>query len=189
MVNFSEKINNIFLRYFLIVLFAIPNLLIFYIVFAPLTVYPVYFILNIFFDTVLYQNIIIVAHEIPIELIDACIAASAYYLLFVLNMSIPNIKIKKRLKMIAFSFVVLLSINLIRIILLSFLYINDSVFFDFTHKLFWYLGNLVFVVAIWFTEVKLYNIKEIPFYSDLKFFFTLRKKTYKSNSSKKNNRA
>jgi hypothetical protein len=40
--------------------------------------------------------------------------------------------------------------------------------FDISHKLSWYIGSIILVVGIWFLEVKKFNIKEIPFYSDLK---------------------
>ena len=182
----SEKLKDIFFRYTIMILVAIPNFWIFYFIFAPLTIYPIYFILGLFFEVTLYQNIILVSKQFSIEFIDACIAGTAYYLLFILNISTPNITLKKRTKMILFSFAVFLIINLIRILILSLLFINGSSFFDVTHKVFWYLGNLVFVAAIWFTEVKLFKIKEIPFYTDIKFFFNLVKKSKKTKGSKKN---
>ena len=73
--------------------------------------------------------------------------------------------------MIALSFILFLIINILRIFFLSLLFISGSSWFDFTHELFWYLVSIVFVVGIWFTEVKLFKIKEIPFYSDLKLLY------------------
>ena len=73
------------IRYFLLVLAGLPNLWLFYFVFTPLTIYPVYFLFNFFFDVSLTEKIITVADCFPIELIPACIAGSAYYLLLVLN--------------------------------------------------------------------------------------------------------
>ena len=35
----------------------------------------------------------------------------------------------------------------------------------------WYLGSTLFVIGIWFIEVKLFKIKEIPIYSDIKFLY------------------
>ena len=110
-------------------------------------------------------------NNITIELIKACVAGSAYYLLFILNMSVPKIKITKRLKMILFSFITLLIINLLRIFALSVMYVNHVSWFGLAHKLFWYAGSIIFVLLIWFHQVKKYKIKEIPFYSDLKFLY------------------
>ncbi len=170
MNKIKKRLTNIFVRYFLLILFALPNFYILYFIFTPLTVYPIYFLLKTFFDATLMQNIILIG-EFPIELIPACIAGSAYYLLLILNLSIPEIKIQKRIKMILFSFGILLFLNILRIFLLSLLFMSGTSLFDITHKLFWYLGSTVFVVGIWFAEVKLFKIKQIPFYSDIVFLY------------------
>ena len=160
---------DILIRYFLLVLSAIPSFWIFYLIFTPLTIYPTFLILNLLFDAILIKNVIIINNEIPIEIIKACIAGSAYYLLFVLNLSTPKINIQKRIKMIFFAFSALLIMNVLRIIFLSVIFLEGLPFFVLAHQLFWYFLSTVFVVAIWFSEVKFFKIKEIPFYSDLKF--------------------
>ncbi len=167
----SKKFFDIFIRYIILILIALPNLWLFYFIFTPLTVYPIYFLLNLFFDTSLFGNIIILNKKLAIELIRACIAGAAYYFLLVLNLSIPKIKITKRIKMIIFAFLSLLIINILRIFLLGLVAYSGNSFFDLTHELFWYLMSVVFVVGIWFAEVKIFKIKEIPFYSDLKFLY------------------
>ena len=160
------------LRYLILILAAIPNLAIFYFIFTPLTVYPVYFLLGLFFDVSLLSNvinkIILINGFFPIELIEACIAGSAYYLLLILNLSTPGLKLKTRIYAIVFSFVFFLIINILRIFVLSLVAVSGSSFFGITHKVFWYLISTLFVVGIWFAEVKLFKIKEIPIYSDLK---------------------
>ena len=169
-----KRLTDIILRYLILVVVAIPNLYIFYFIFTPLTVYPSYFFLNLLFNTTLKQTTIFI-NNISIEIIGACVAGSAYYLLLILNLSIPKIKIKKRIKMILFAFASLLAINLLRIFILSLLLISGSQWFDITHKIFWYTVSIIFVVGIWFTEVKLFKIKTIPFYSDIKYINSLRK--------------
>jgi len=149
---------------------ALPNFWIFYFIFTPLTVYPVYFLLSFFYDSLLIENIILV-NDVAIDLIKACIAGSAYYLLLILNLSIPKIKIQKRIKMILFAFGIFLAVNVLRIFLLGIMILEKSSLFNFTHQLFWYLVSIVFVVGIWFTEVKIFKIKEIPFYSDIVFVY------------------
>lgn len=164
----SRKVYDILIRYSIMIFLGLPNLWFFYFIFTPLTVYPVYFLLNMFFDASLNGNIINIP-DYSIEIINACVAGSAYYLLLILNLSIPKIKLSKRIKMIGLSFATLLTINILRIFFLS-LFV-DSLWFDITHRLFWYLLSTIFVVGIWFAEVKLFKIKDIPFYSDLKFLF------------------
>jgi len=163
----SRKYIDIFARYLIIILIALPNLFIFYKIFTPLTTLPVFFLINIFFNATLSGTTILLQH-ISIEIIPACVAGSAYYLLFILNLSVPQIKLSKRIKMVLFAFVTLLLVNIIRIFLLSLMAISGSSYFDITHKIFWYLLSIVFVVGIWFTEVKIFKIKQIPVYSDLK---------------------
>lgn len=167
----KKRFLDILIRYFILLVAAFPNLWIFYAIFTPLTVYPVYFLLDLFFSDVSLMNNIILVGEIPIEIIDACVAGAAYYLLFILNLSIPSIKIKKRIKMMGFAFGLLLVVNILRILLLGAMFLSGSELFDFAHKLFWYVVSTIFVIGIWFLEVKIFKIKEIPFYSDIKFLY------------------
>lgn len=157
---------------------------IFYFFFTGLTVYPVYFLLNLFFDVSLSINVLLV-QNFPIEIIGSCIAGSAYYLLLILNLSTPGMKISKRIFSLLFSFAALLLINVLRIFALSVLYISGSSFFDVTHKLIWVAGSVLFVVGVWFLTVKLFKIKEIPFYSDMMFLFHHSKQGKKTKRHKK----
>ncbi len=157
------------IRYSIVVLLALFNLAIFSSIFTPLTVYTVYWILKLFFSTALSATTIIINGRIPIELIEACIASAAYYLLFAFNMSVPNVNIKKRLLMILSSSLSLLILNILRILILTIIYVSGASSFVFIHKLFWYALSTIFVLGIWFAEVKIFKIKDIPFYSDLKF--------------------
>ncbi len=168
--NVKRKLQSLFIRYLILVLVALPGMALFYYAFRPLTVYPVYGLLSIFFQVDLINPIVlIIENSLPIEFVSACIAGAAYYLLLILNLSIPDIKIKKRIKMVVFAFIVFLIINILRIFVLSLMAYNGSSFFDITHRFFWYSLSTVFVVLIWFAEVKYFKIKQIPFYSDIKF--------------------
>ena len=175
MKKISKQFLNILVRYFILIFLALPGLAVFYFIFAPLTIYPTYFLLNLFFDVSLMGDIIFI-NEIPIQLIGACIAGSAYYLLSILNLSTPKIKLPKRVKMIFLSFGIFLILNILRIFFMSLIFMSGSSLFDLAHKLFWYMGSIVFVVGIWFAEVKQFKIKEIPFYSDIKFLYKQLKK-------------
>ena len=187
----KEKKENTYLglalRYLILLVVGIFHQKIFYFLFTPLTIYPVYFILSLFFDTSMISNIILIK-GLPIEIIGPCIAGSAYFLLLMLNLSTPKMDLKKRFNVLLLSFAMLLGINLIRILSLTFVFLLGPSFFDVTHKLFWYLGSTILVVLVWFLCVKIFQIKEIPFYSDIKLLLknSSGKKTKKSKSSKKN---
>ncbi len=175
---------DIIWRYFVLLVAGIFGTSVFYIIFTFITVYPVYYLLKLFYDVSLVSDVLFV-NSLPIQIIGPCIAGSAYYLLLMLNLSTRGIRLDKRAGIVLFSFLSLLLINILRIFLLSILFVSGISLFDITHKLFWYLGSTVFVVGIWFLSVKLFKIKEIPFYSDIVFLFHLRKKPKKTKRSKK----
>ena len=171
----AQKIIDVIIRYFILLVIGILGTPFFYSIFTFLTIEPVYLLLNIFFNPSLISNIIII-NNLPIEIIGACVAGSAYYLLLILNLSMPRIKLGKRIMLLLFSFSLLLILNILRIFLLSVLYVSQFSLFDIAHKLFWYVGSIVFVVGIWFLSVWIFKIKEIPFYSDINSLLNKKKK-------------
>jgi len=182
----KKEMWKMIIRYLILVLVAIPGFGYIYYLLSPITTYPVGFLLSLIYSVQIAPGMIMVGNLALIEIIGACIAGSAFYFLLILNLSIPNIGWKKRLTMIVFSFVIFLIINILRIFILSIMFVSGSAFFDITHKIFWYLGSTLFVILIWFLEVKVFNIKEIPFYSDLKILY-LKSLLKKKKKNKKNN--
>lgn len=170
------EIREILLRYFIGVVVAILAVAVsaFYFIFKLLTVWPIYAILKIFYDINLIgiSSIVVAGHEI--EFIDACIAGSAYLLLFLLNIMTREISFKKRTFIFLFDCTILLLINILRLIILIVMLVNNSVAFDLTHKIFWYFMSTIFVIAIWFFNIWLFKLKAIPFYSDIKFILKKR---------------
>ncbi|MEM4153060.1 MAG: pacearchaeosortase [Candidatus Pacearchaeota archaeon] len=176
----NKEISEILLRYSIGMVIAILATIfsIFYIVFRPLTVWLVYSIIKMFYETELtgFSSILVSGHEI--EIIDACVAGSAYLLLLLLNIMTREITLKKRVLLFLFDSLILFLINVFRIAILIVMLVNDSIAFDLTHKLFWYVMSTFFVIAIWFFSVWLFKLKSIPFYSDIKFI--VEKKSKKS---------
>lgn len=170
------------IRYLILVLVAIPGFGYIYYLLSPITTYPVGFLLSLIYNVHIAPGTILIGDLALIEIIGACIAGSAYYFLLILNLSVPNVGWKKRLNMIVFSFVIFLIINVLRIFVLSIMFVSGSAFFDVTHKIFWYLGSTLFVILIWFLEVKVFKIEGIPFYTDL---MSLYKKSLFTKKSKK----
>jgi len=166
-----KKIWYLLLRYLILILLGI-SLPLFYKIFLPLTIFPASLLLSLFYEVFTLGNIIFVAGT-KIEIINACVAGSAYYLLLILNLT-TDMKAKKRFFSILFSLLALLILNLLRILILSIFYLKNLPFFDFSHTLSWYVLSIAFVVGIWFLTVWLFKIKNIPVYSDIKF---LKKKT------------
>jgi exosortase/archaeosortase family protein len=174
----EKYLFDLFVRYAILIIIAVFGFNLFYVIFRPLTVYPITWILDIFLETNLISSTILIIEDIAIEFVPACIAGAAYYLLLMLNLSTPKIELTKRIKFLLISFATFLIINIIRIIILATIALYGSSFFDITHAIFWYSLSTIFVIAIWFYGVRYFKIKEIPFYSDLKFL-------YKKSSVKK----
>ena len=175
--TFRNKILLIPLRYILIL--AILGIITFShyerLILNPLTSYPIEFLLRFIYpDVSLISPASLVNDPLiqgtmlnqPIELISACIAVSAYILLLILNLSI-RLDIKKRILSILFSFSSLLILNILRIFILILLNASQNPYFGLVHELFWLILGTISVILIWFLEVKIFNIKEIPFYTDI----------------------
>ena len=173
-----SKEKSIIVRYLILLLIAIPNLWIFYTLLTTLTVFPIFILTKFFFHSSLSGNSIIFSDlGFSVEIVKACVAGSAYYLLLILNLSIPEIKIKKRAKMILSAFGILLGVNILRIFLMIITYEHFSwPLFNVIHLIIWYSLSIIFIIGIWFWEVKKFKIKKIPVYSDMKYLLNKRHK-------------
>ena len=168
-MNKKEAIDLI-ARYLALILLAIPNLFLFYAIFTPLTVYPVYFVLKYFYNAVLLQGNVIFFKGYYANIISACVAGAAYYLLLILNLTTPMSAVK-RIKSITFIILSFLIINIARIIIFASLFSIGYRYFDLTHILTWYIGSTFLVIIIWFSNVLIFKITSIPIYSDIKRIF------------------
>ena len=170
----DKQMYNLLARYVILLILALGNLYLFYKILTPLTVYLIYFILNLFYNVKLSGIELLINNNI-ITIAPACVAGAAYYLLLMLNLTTPMPN-KKRFNSLLFLFISLYLLNIIRIIVLATLFINNSSAFDFTHELLWYGLSSVFVVVLWFSNVKIYKIKNIPVYTDFKSLIKIIKK-------------
>ena len=139
-----------------------------YKIFTPLTIDVTVTLLKSLYQIAVNDTLIIIDSRTFIQIIPACVAGSAYLLLLILNLTIP-MNLKKRIYSILLSFLILFTLNILRIFLLAILYHNNVPYVDFTHKLFWYVLSTVFVIFIWFLIVKIFSIKEIPVYTDFEY--------------------
>jgi len=159
-------ILDILVRYVLsgLCFFIIP---VFYFVFKPITIWLVSLILGIFYSVSVQGNVLLFSGNMSVEIIDACIAGSAYFLLLILNLLTREINILKRIGLFLFCFLSLFFLNVVRLLILIPLFLNNSSNFDFAHKLFWFVLSIVFVVLIWILGTLIFRIKKIPVYSDV----------------------
>jgi len=165
-----SKSNNfvwdIIIRYALALLIAFPKLYIFYWAFTPATINLSSLFLSPFYSVTTLGNILII-NSLSIELVKACIAGAAYYLLVVLNLLTP-MPLEKRAKNLLFLILTFLIINSIRIAIFSALALNNYAYFDLAHRLVWTLGSTLFVIILWFSSTIIFKIDKIPIYSDIR---------------------
>ena len=181
----KKEVLLLLARYIFLILVALPNLFLFYTVFTPLTVYPVFFILKILTGATLSYSLgvaNITFSDITISLIPACIAGAAYYLLLVLNLSTP-MPLKQRAKSIIFLFLSFLVLNIVRILAFTFLATFGYQYFDIAHSFSWLFGSTLLLVLIWFGNVYLFKIRAIPVYTDLKAILSDIKPAFSTNKS------
>ena len=168
------RIYFIFLRYAILLFlflylynFNKPSDSLIYKILTPLTISPLIFLLKIFFSRVdLMNDLILINITTPIRIIPACIAGSAYLLLLLLNLSV-GMKFIKRVLSLVFSLLLLFTINLLRLVIFSWLYVSNPVVFNFAHEIFWYFLSTIFVIGIWFITVKIFSLG-IPVYEDIR---------------------
>jgi exosortase/archaeosortase len=155
------------LRYFILAIIALSNLSVIYALFTPLTVYPVFYIMKLMYGSAMLSVNEIAVNGDIINLIPACIAGSAYFLLLILNLSAP-MKPKTRACSLAFLLSSFLVLNIIRIVMFSVLAVSGFSYFDISHELAWFFGSTLIVAMLWFINIYLFKIREIPLYTDVK---------------------
>ncbi|MAH49410.1 hypothetical protein CMI37_26545 [Candidatus Pacearchaeota archaeon] len=165
-----SQLTGLFIRYVIILVAGLGNLYILYKLLKPLTIHAVAALMSLFTHISISDNLII-SERVIIEIIPACVAGSAYYLLLILVLATPKINLSKRIKILAFTFLALFILNIARIIILA--STTSSTYFHATHLIFWYFISTIFVAGIWIASVRLFKIKSTPIYDDLKFLYKL----------------
>lgn len=151
---------------------------IFYVIFSYLTIYVPFLLLRLFgFNAIIEPSVSsIYINQYSFFFVPACIASSAYYLMSLLVLTTRDISLNKSIKMLLIGFLGIFTLNIIRIVflILVFIYFGLDIF-NKVHLVFWYGVSTLFVVIIWLFLTKLYKIKTIPVYSDIKYLYKLSK--------------
>lgn len=149
----------------------------------PATIYPAVFLIKLAYHNALLLpgTLTIFVNGAYISIVEACIGVAAYYFLLLLNLTTP-MSIMTRTKSITFLVLSFLIINIVRIFVFSLLFMSGYAFFDFAHKLTWYIGSTVLVLALWFIAVFLFKIDKIPVYSDITLLLSQIKRAKSKNT-------
>jgi exosortase/archaeosortase family protein len=158
---------GMFARYLILALVPLGGMALFYLVFTPLTIYPVFWILKkIYADSVLLGTTTLYFQEQYANIVPACVAGAAYYLLVILNLTTP-MPLLQRLKSLVFMLVVFLALNILRIVIFANLLAQGANYFDIAHQMAWYFGSTVLIIIVWFITVLIFGIRNIPIYTDV----------------------
>ena len=152
-----------------------------YSIFLPLTKYLSTISLNLLYNVKAIENTLLVGNQ-SFSLIPACVALPAYYLLFFLVLGTKDLSLRKSTKLLVIGSILILAMNIIRIdlLIIAFLEFGKS-WFDSIHLFFWKFVSGVYVALVWIFLTKKYKIKTIPFYDDLRYFYS---RSILKNSSK-----
>lgn len=142
-------------------------------IFTALTVYGSYLLLLPFFN-ILVKDSFLIVNGFPFEIIEACVASLAYYLLWVLCLLTKDINIKIRAKIILYGFLLIFGMNIFRIFLLVMIAFKYGFYwFSVVHLAFWNFVSGVYVALVWIFLVRHYKIHSIPIYDDIKTIYRM----------------
>ncbi|MDD5254046.1 MAG: pacearchaeosortase [Candidatus Nanoarchaeia archaeon] len=162
--------RNLILRILILgVVFFIP-LNLFYLIFLK----PTLFLSGIFWISkgIEFGKDYLVYNDNMLSFIPACIATSAYYLLFALVMLVRKMKWIDRLKVMIVGFLFIFIGNVIRINILIYYFINNNVdMFQTIHFLMWNIVSTVYVILVWLFLVYRFKIHGIPLIDDIRFLW------------------
>jgi len=134
------------------------------------TLYGVFILTNFLHPILQGQSIIV--NTISYDIIKACVAPLAYWILIILIFLTKEISLKKRVYMLLIGLISLYLINITRIAFL--IYIGSEIsllLFDKLHLLIWHFISGVSIIIVWIFLIKYFKIKSIPFYDDLHYLY------------------
>lgn len=135
-----------------------------------LTINTTKLILSIFTNDVFIIDTFLTYNETFVKFVPGCAAASAYYLLLLLTVLTKDIKLKNRLRIFLYGSLIIFLVNIIRIVTLILILNNYSYnLFKTVHNYIWLILGSVLVVGIWIYFTRIYKIRSVPIYSDLKY--------------------
>ncbi len=176
-----DKVKEIIIRYVLAFFpFIFFNQVYWFLKYITFNMLSLIFSLFAKVNTNFSENTIYI-NEQSILLIEPCIAVSAFILLFLLNITSPDIDFKKRIYSFFLSIIFLFIFNIIRIIFLFSIF--NFQFFDIVHLIVWYGLSTLVVFLDWILMIKLFNIKTIPVISDIIYLIFYIKQDIKRSKS------
>lgn len=111
----------------------------------------------------------ILGGEVTVNVVKACVTASAYYLLALFCIITMGVALWKRVLMFLIGSALIFGMNLARIVILVIILLKDQDVFKATHDFLGLLLSVGYVVLVWALLSLLFKVKAVPFYSDIRF--------------------
>ncbi len=163
-------------RYDLLLILSLTQYWLLYEIFTPLTLYPLLWILQLFTSaSLLPLTATIETSQAMFSLVPACIGGSAYYLLCILNLTTP-MTLAQRWKSLLFVIGTFFILNLVRLLIFAYMFTESFPFTSELHIIVWYVLSVILVVGIWFFNVYLFKIKNLPLVDDFSELWSLIRK-------------
>ena len=151
-----------------LIIFIIPYSLINYLL-LKLTLYGSYPLLLTKYSPTIIGNSFMINNNL-LNIISACVATSAYYLLLVLIIFTKDLRLKTSIYLFLIGSTLILAANIIRIDILIFIFLEyGKNIFERFHLFIWEFISSIYVALVWIFLVKKFKIKTIPVYSDIKY--------------------
>ncbi len=138
-------------------------------IFYHLLLAPTLHLTKFFFSEGVIEGTSFLIQGYALNFIPACIATIAYILLALLILSTKDLSWKQRTAMFLTGSIMIFIANMLRIwVLLHFLLTYGYETFSLWHLFIWHGVSSIFVALTWIVLVRLYHVKSIPAYDDLK---------------------
>lgn len=140
----------------------------FYVLFSWWTVQLSFFVISLFHSGATFMGTMISVGQHSIEIIPACVAASAYLLLALLILLTQGISFRKGMTLFLLGSVLILLANVARIeVLVALLVKGGKNYFETLHLFLWTVVSSMYVAGVWLFLCWRYKVRSIPVYSDL----------------------
>ena len=161
-----------------LIIFIIPYEIINFIL-LKITLYGSYPLLLFNYNPLMINNGFVINNSI-LKIISACVATSAYYLLFILIISTKDLKLKDSVNLFLIGSFLILLANIIRIDILIYIFLEfGKNLFEKIHIIFWQFLSSIYVALVWIFLTRKFKIKNIPVYSDINYLLKIIKKSKK----------
>ncbi|HLC73603.1 MAG TPA: pacearchaeosortase [Candidatus Nanoarchaeia archaeon] len=162
----------------ILLLFVVIPKFLFMIFFIPTIIFPYIILKFIGYNIILdFSSQSLLINDLTLNFISACVATSAYQLLAILILLTKDLSFKRMLKIFIVGSLMILLVNIVRILILSLVFINYGYeSFNSLHILLWRGAASFIVFFVWIGLVKIFKIKNIPLISDMSYLLKYIKK-------------